>query len=540
MFSGVSGLRVHQTKMDVIANNIANVNTVGYKSSRVTFRDAFYQRIQGASGPNPDIGRAGTNPMQIGLGTSIGSIDTIMTQGLSQRTDRSLDIMIQGSGFFIVSDAYGTYFTRAGNIDLDSQMNMHINGMQLMGWDVVKNSVTGKYEVEKGPVKPLNLGGDKQNVPPEPTSIIDMIGNLNVDDLNDRNQTERTITFLDTVGNPYTVDVLMTFHNQPVSDVVTGFWTYEFKTMPTGRTGTTPEYAVLAYPNGDRTNPKQIAMHVGDQSNLNGISGTQVNPGELLSALVPKGILLFNTDGKLIGADTLTDTLFTAPIPLDPNTGIIPTPTIGPDGNVISPLPPVDLAAIRTLLTSPQSVAVYLAPAEQLDPPATFGKPSIPELTVDYGDITIDSQFKRIGQIDLNMRGLTQWGGKKTDLKFLEADGNRPGTLQDLAIGPDGKITGRYSNGMTRLLGQIPTAQFQNAAGLEKVGSNLFVVTTNSGPFDGVGDEGDIMGGALEMSNVDLSQEFTDMITTQRGFQANSRIITVSDDMLQELVNLKR
>ncbi|MDR1663309.1 MAG: flagellar hook-basal body complex protein, partial [Clostridiales bacterium] len=107
-------------------------------------------------------------------------------------------------------------------------------------------------------------------------------------------------------------------------------------------------------------------------------------------------------------------------------------------------------------------------------------------------------------------------------------------------ISTDGTIRGRYSNGVTRILGQIPVATFRNPAGLEKVGNNLFVTSANSGEFDGIGSTGRIMGGALEMSNVDLSQEFTEMITTQRGFQANSRTITVSDEMLNELVNLKR
>ncbi|MCL2709222.1 MAG: flagellar hook-basal body complex protein, partial [Defluviitaleaceae bacterium] len=182
----------------------------------------------------------------------------------------------------------------------------------------------------------------------------------------------------------------------------------------------------------------------------------------------------------------------------------------------------------------PPRMSLFITPETALDPRAAIGNIG------DTGMAAMNGTDAIRGVVSLDFTEFTQFDGERITAKILYRNGNAPGSLEDYSIGGDGKITGRYSNGETRLLGQIPVAKFRNPAGLEKVGSNLYVETANSGQFDGTGDTGDIMGGALEMSNVDLSQEFTEMITTQRGFQANSRVITVSDDMLAELVNLKR
>lgn len=519
LFSGVSGLRVHQTKMDVIANNIANVNTVGFKSSRVTFNDVFYQRIQGAAGPNAETGRAGTNAMQIGLGAGVASIDNVMTQGAAQRTDNAMDVMIQGNGFFVVSDGSGVYFTRAGNIGKDLQNNLHINGMQLMGWDV--QEVDGVYEVQKGPVKPISLSGTKEYMKPESTTLIDIMGNLNA--LEDP-IVNRTMEFYDSVGNLYTADVKFKYHPgidmtaelangdprytsdgieitdeqtgkvvgyEPISDHQSSYWDFEFLSNDEG--------LVLVYPDNDRTKPKTVALNVGDLTD-------DVDLTSGAAALNTKGILQFDTNGILQGY---------AAFSTDPSAAAVDSPEELKKG-------------------TPPRLNIMLAPVNVLDPTATFGEPSGDTIT--YGS-AIDMP---IGSISLDFSKFTQFEGEHTNAKCLYTNGNAPGTLEDISVGPDGRITGRYTNGRTRVLAQIPVAKFANPAGLEKVGNNLYATTPNSGQFDGTGEIGDIMGGVLEMSNVDLSQEFTEMITTQRGFQANSRIISVSDELLQELVNLKR
>ncbi|MCL2707486.1 MAG: flagellar hook-basal body complex protein [Defluviitaleaceae bacterium] len=523
--------------MDVIAHNIANVNTIGYKSSRATFMDAFYQRLQGASGPNPDTGRAGTNPLQIGLGVNLGSIDNIMTQGASQRTDNAFDAMIQGSGFFIVSDNTGTYFTRAGNIKVDSQYNLHINGMRLMGWDAVWSPEKGEYIIEKAPVKPLDLAGDKQYMPPRATTILELVGNLNPNELPPTGVVERTIALYDSDGTLFTVDMEFRYVDTRSGDnvVVDGgneigtlgspdfnnsVWIYTMKTDSAGN--------VYAYANGDRDNKFQISVLFPEMVSSGGGGGFD---GALYDDLT-HGYVVFDNTGSLYSFGSVLEY------------GPIATGTeyvLQPNSYNRSTGPVFD---------------VCFKPLEPLNPKAYFGdlinknqpitepgyNPGINETNGLYTPDrdTLDFYEAKAGIVKFDFTQFTGFDGEHITAKIFYKDGNAPGTLSDYAIGPDGTITGRYSNGVTRPLGQIPVAQFRNPAGLEKVGSNLFAVTNNSGQFDGVGDVGDILGGALEMSNVDLSQEFTEMITTQRGFQANSRVITVSDDMLAELVNLKR
>jgi flagellar hook protein FlgE len=543
LFSGVSGLRVHQTKMDVIANNIANVNTVGFKSSRVTFQDVFYQRVQGATGPNPETGRAGTNPFQIGLGVNVGSIDLLMSQGASQRTDNSLDLMVQGNGFFIVSDGSGVYFTRAGNVARDTEYNLHINGLKLMGWDAIKNPDTGKFEIQAGPVKPLNLSGEKQYMPPAPTTIMNVLGNLNA---NEDKVVTRTMEFYDTVGNKYVADVKYTYHPQegapgdqgePNSTLEYSYWDFEFDTLGG---------LVKVYPDNDRTNPKYIALNVGEFTAAATIDPSTDPP--TATGTLTKGTLVYDNFGMLIAYGPFANVAMTWDDTGITYTGIntiensfTKNATTGAleksgDGTLV--------LVNRTDPTKPPQLPILMVPVDVLDPTARFGGEGTPS----YGDYistttvggTNATKLYPIGAVKMDFSSFTQFAGEHTNAKMLYQDGNEPGTLADLSVGTDGKITGRYTNGKTRLLGQIPLAQFINPAGLEKVGNNLYVTSNNSGQFDGAGETGTIMGGVLEMSNVDLSSEFTEMITTQRGFQANSRIITVSDDMLQELVNLKR
>ncbi|GMQ62755.1 flagellar hook protein FlgE [Vallitalea maricola] len=429
MYSGVSGLRIHQTRMDVIGNNIANVNTTGFKSGRVTFNEIFSQTLQGASGASESIG--GRNPMQVGLGANISSIDTLMTEGAAQRTDNPLDMKIQGDGFFILKSAGGFKFSRAGAFRLDEVGNLvNPEGLNVMGWQPDAQGNIVKEKVSKIQIlKPENVFSK-----PTKTGKAHLSGNINKNDDNLTTPVSgptgiaTTFSIYDSQGYKYTVDARI---NSTVN---------------------TDEYTI------------RIDSIKDDKGNKISYS----NPAAL-------PIISFDSDGKLDITGTSSITL----------TGI----------------------------TNSNSGA-------------------------DFAEIEID------------LKGLTQFGGKTTvegvagDTDGLEA-GNPAGVIAGFDIGPDGKILGKYTNDQTKLLGQIALAKFQNPAGLQKSGNNLFEVTNNSGEFDGIGvdptaDGGSLNGGVLEMSNVDLSREFTDMITTQRGFQANSRIITASDEMLQELVNLKR
>lgn len=430
MYSGVSGLRIHQTKMDVIGNNIANVNTVGFKSSRVTFSEVFSQTIQGASGANENTG--GTNPMQIGLGAGISSIDVDMGEGAAQRTDNPLDLKIEGDGFFVVSDVTGNKFSRAGAFRLDESGNLVTpDGMNVMGWYpdpntglIAKNSVN-KLQI----LSPDNLYSE-----PTTTTEVTMSGNVNKNDaqlLPANGGVPFTTNIYDSLGYPYTVE------------------------MTLEETATPNQYDVIL-----------LANSVTDEN------GDPITNGG-------------------IGAGTVS-------ITFDPATGKV------------------------------------------TNAPATFAIPGLG---------TTFSTFPAAG-VNVDFGSITLFAGNTT-LEATAGDsdsfgaGNKAGSISGYEIGGDGQILGRYTNGESKLLGQVVIATFQNPAGLQKVGSNLFESTNNSGEFDGIGEDvtssgGSFNAGVLEMSNVDLSREFTEMITTQRGFQANSRIITTSDEILQELVNLKR
>ena len=497
LFSGVSGLRVHQNRMDVIGNNIANVNTVGFKASRMTFADAISQRISGASADNPETGRAGRNPMQIGLGVNMGGIDNIMTQGAAQRTDRPLDLTIQGDGFFIVSDQGGTFFTRAGNVDWNGH-RFSIGGMQLMGWNAIPDPRNpGQYIIQQGSVQPLETPATMHFMNPRPTTWVEATGNLRPSDaIHDEDMPgtyiiRRPVEFFDTVGNRYVKNVTFRWHpplNHPsvadldpppaiASNNTQSVWTFTFGEPDD------PPGLVTVFPGGRTNEGVQLQINIG-------------------------------------GGEPAQDTGFLLFTPLNGTLAHMGAGTAIP-GN-LNDVAIVNRVRQMTIGMSTTADGVLL-------PPSFPGNP-VPPSAIAGNVATIDWDF----------RAFRSQPGERTNARLSFMDGNPPGTLRDISIGPDGIITGRYSNGETRTLGQIPLAMFRNPAGMERVGNNLWLPTANSGWFDGVGDHGDLMPGTLEMSNVDLSSEFTEMIITQRGFQANSRIITTSDEMLIELVNLRR
>lgn len=435
LYSGVSGLKVHQTKMDVIGNNISNVNTTGFKASRVTFNEIFSQTISGASAPNADTGRAGTNAMQIGLGVNVSSIDTNMTEGAAQRTDIASDLKIEGDGFFIVGDGSGNYFTRAGAFRLDKEGTLATSsGLKVYGW-----GTNAAGAIEKGKVEPIEImSAENLYAEPKATSNVSFEGNLYTGDADGTNESiTKTIAFYDSLGNRFTTELNFKY------DTAAKEWNVSFPKTGTAVPATGDP---VMYMNGDTTNPISFSP-----------------PADF--------DLTFDTNGKLATA-------------------------------------------------SIQSINLTITPGTGFPVKSTFNT-----MKVDFTKLT---QFN-----------------EKTTAQSYTKDGLEPGNLTGYSIGTDGIITGKYSNGTEKKFGQIAVATFKNPAGLEKFGDNLFITTSNSGDFDGIGQDptaggGKLNAGVLEMSNVDLSSEFTDMITTQRGFQANSKIITTSDEMLQELVSMKR
>lgn len=442
MFSGVSGLKSHQTRLDVIGNNIANVNTVGYKSSRVTFAEVFNQTVKGAGAPDSSTGRGGSNPMQVGLGMGVSAVDTLFTRGSVQRTDNPTDISIEGDGLFVVKGGKDAsyMFTRAGNFTVDKMGNLVTSsGMNVYGWQYHEadpgNPGARLFDTEKN-VEAINLysdsyNGNKKIIAPKSTNEVALSGNVNMNDIATDDPVVLPLTVYDSFGNEYNIEVRF---QKSATDHI---WNYTVT---------------------DTETPESFAPVTG-------------------------GTIAFDTDP-------------------------------GREG--------------RALIATGGTDAAGNPPLERM---ITLGLHAVDASLTDV-------EFK------LDLSRLTQYA-TDSSAKSYSVNGYNSGTLVTFNIGSDGVITGIYSNGQQQPLGLIAVANFENPAGLQKVGDNMYMASTNSGDFKKAlkpGNEGagTLNPGTLEMSNVDLSKEFTEMITTQRGFQANSRIITTSDEILQELVNIKR
>ena len=405
LFSAVSGLRTHQTRMDVIGNNIANVNTPGYKTSRATFQEVFSQTLKGASSPSgtSTTERGGTNPMQVGLGVDVASIDTIQTPGNLQPTGRLTDLAIEGNGFFVVLDGETQAYSRVGVFSTDGDgVLVDYEGRKVLGW-VADSSGNLSPDRTGDNLKPLSIQIGS-NMPAKATENVQWIKNLDANSA--VNTIKKTaVTVYDSLGRTHTVQV--EFEKTGVNE-----WTWK-----------------ATYPD----------------------------------TLPASGTIKFKNDGSFDEVDH-----------------------------------------------------------------QTFG---------------FTPQGANAVSLKMDFSKLTQVAGPTT-VEAGAVDGWPTGTLESFSFDSTGVISGFYSNGKNLVLGQIALANFRNPAGLIKLGNSLFIESNNSGRVEigpaGTAGRGTVAPAALEMSNVDLAEEFTQMIITQRGFQANSRVITVSDELLQELVNLKR
>jgi len=479
LFSGVSGLKVHQTKMDVIGNNISNVNTVGFKSSSVTFSDVFYQTTQSATGPNATTGTSGRNAMQIGLGANVASVtSSITTPGGSQRTDNPFDVMIEGDGFFVVNSGGSNYFTKAGSFNVDAFGTLSTaSGATVMGWQVDEKD---PQKTVANAVSPLSImSPTNMYAEPEATTGVYISGNIDSKDTQIASDTGKivNITFFDKMGHSYTADL---------------------KVKQTE----------------EATNTYSVAVtDIKDEDGLSIFSKkiTDVETGNI--TYEASAINSFNFGGIEYQADAAEDgtvTIDTTDAPLMTFNGGTGTFVSVGDGS------------------TPGDTLDFAITADAGD-----GSNPFQAIAVDFSSITMYSTSGS-SSLKANKGGLDGIGA-----------GKKVGNMTGVSIDAAGKIFGKYDNGDSKLLGQIAVATFANPSGLEAVGNSMYAATQNSGEFDGIGQDpkqggGGLTTGVLEMSNVDLSAQFTDMITTQRGFQANSRIITTSDTLLEELINLKR
>lgn len=564
LYSGVAGLKTHQTRMDVIGNNIANVNTTAYKSSSMTFSELMSQTTQKASGANATTGVGGTNAKQIGLGVKAGAINTaITTQGSAQSTGNPFDIMITGDNFFVVSNGSENFFTRDGSFYVDGAGNLAMTstGYNVMGWGVDKT--TGN--IKQDTVTALRImSSANMTYPPEATSQANISGILDQNDKDVTSANGKTVNLniFDARGYSYTAK--FTF-KQSGGDKTNEYSMELSKLLDS--TGEEIDISKLEF--GNRSQQKmetKVTLNT-DAYKWDGKALKTVDGTTEVANLAD----IFNTDGSLItpaddaAAQKQQEALdaiakaYGYEGSTDEFLNLYITSAADPDKQLTMQELLGNMMAGKTTDVLPADGSAITMEGRYFEGTTVVFNKDTGKLESVGGSTTnlnVNAAFSALGgnfsdvTIDLSEctnydnKGTSTIGATSGDLDGL-GTGRRLGDMIGVSIQKDGMIYASYDNGMTKLLGQIATAAFANASGLEKEGDNLYSATLNSGEFDGIGVDitaggGYMSTGQLEMSNVDLSSEFTEMITTQRGFQANSRIITVSDTLLEELTNLKR
>jgi fagellar hook-basal body proteins len=550
--------------MDVIGNNIANVNTTAYKSSSMTFSELMSQTTQKASGANATTGVGGTNAKQIGLGVKAGAINTaITTQGSAQSTGNPFDIMITGDNFFVVSNGSENFFTRDGSFYVDGAGNLAMTstGYNVMGWGV--DETTGN--IKQDTVTALRImSAANMTYPPEATTKANISGILDENDKDVTSANGKTVNlnFFDARGYSYTAK--FTF-KQSGGDKTNEYSMELNKILDS--TGAEIDISKLKFGNrsqqkmetkvtlntdaykwdGKVLKTKDGTTEVANLADIFNQDGSLITPAD--DAAAQKQQKALDAIAKAYGYEGSTDEFLNLYI----------TSTANKDKQLtIQDLLGNMMAGKTTDVLPADGSAITMEGRYFEGTTVVFNKDTgkLESVGGSTTNLNVNAAFSALGgnfsdvTIDLSEctnydnKGTSTIGATSGDLDGL-GTGRRLGDMIGVFIQKDGMIYASYDNGMTKLLGQIATAAFANASGLEKEGDNLYSATLNSGEFDGIGVDitaggGYMSPGQLEMSNVDLSSEFTEMITTQRGFQANSRIITVSDTLLEELTNLKR
>lgn len=450
LYSAVSGLQNHQVRMDVIGNNVANVNTTGFKKGRVTFQDILSQTLTGAAKPSDE--RGGLNPRQIGLGMTVASIDTLMNQGSIQTTGKNTDLAITGEGFFTTKLGDRTFYTRSGNFIIDRDgMLVNPNGLKVQGWNAVTLQNGDRFVNTAAPIEDMRIPL-MEKLEARETSVVRLKSNLDI----------KTPVL---APNATPDDIIKNTHSTSI-DVVDPYGLKRRMVMNFQKVGLNQWRAVATI---DGIPDNNIKVNVGTVK-------TDTNNSMLIN---------FNTNGTIAS--------------IQEGAG-----------------------------ATPQTVAQGALTA-----------------TVSY--TLPDGQTRNfnmdVGSVGKVQDSITQFSSATTTRAYYQ-DGYEMSYLESFKIDDSGTITGSYSNSERRVIGQIAISAFTNPAGLTKEGESLYSESNNSGMPNmgtaGTQGRGKIYAGALEMSNVDLSETFTDMIVTERGFQANSRVVTTTDNMLQEILNLKR
>ena len=537
LFSGVSGLKNHQTRMDVIGNNISNVNTTGFKSGRVTFTDTLNQTLTGAS--RAAKGKGGTNPKQVGLGSVLGSIDTIFTNGSVQSTGKNTDLCLSGSGLFIVNDPSGTYYTRNGAFEFDEAGNYVLpgSGMFVKGW-MAKDGVLPESK-SAGNMANIVIPAGKA-MAAKATTVTNYSNNLNASSPMIR---EMEITYEDGSSAKLVTDKTTVVNINIPTDTTSASVTVkkadgslDLKTLTAANND---DYKLGGTFEGDTIVEIKYTTAAGVDTTVRDYVDFDEEP--------PAGSKKITAATLKLSDDTtqvVTSGKYTADhsIPLATTVNVY-------DSLGVEHVVPINIEksdkntwlaylAKTTLKEKGGDVKLEMEPVEIKFSEIGKFESGTGNLRLNYDASTAKAENQ---EINLNFSSLSQFSGSSTI--NVAADGNAAGNLSSVTIDSTGTITGTYTNGVVQAEAQVAVAQFYNPAGLTKTGNSLYQKSNNSGTatVSTAADLGvTITPSALEMSNVDVANEFSDMIITQRGFQSNSKIITVSDEMLETLINMKR
>ncbi|MCR5833307.1 MAG: flagellar hook-basal body complex protein [Selenomonadaceae bacterium] len=570
LFSGVSGLKSHQTRMDVIGNNIANINTVGFKGSRTTFSDMLSQTQSAASAPTDNLG--GINPKQVGLGGAVASIDLIFNDSSAQQTGKNTDLALSGNALFVLKNGEQTYYTRDGAFEFDEAGNYVLpgSGLRVQGWNATEDGTINSNAISTDIVVPVG-----KTMAATATTNIDYAGNLNKED--------SPIASIVYTFNPQLTDAekAALIEGGTAVEGITPVITADAdgNTTSVNVDGTNILAATIYLKNGEKVTVNSGYYEVGKTVPVTTLATIYDSLGgkHEITVLLDKDS---TTEDENL-TETAATNSFTGYTYTDGNGDTYPVTVTTDETTGTTTYTYVDSTGTKITVNETDCDKVYdnrwrvyIAPGVGQIGPASDEFTNKVEITDSSGSVTTATMnnlnflyfdglggFISNGQTEagaitfeysngngaddntavIDFTGLTQYASNTTS--FPTTNGNTSGILQSISIDSGGLIIGSYTNGLVRTEAQVAVAQFSNASGLTKVGTTTYTESTNSGVANikTMADLGvSVVASALEMSNVDLASEFSDMIITQRGFQANSKITTVADEMIETLINMKR
>lgn len=560
LFSGVAGLKVHQTRMDVIGNNIANINTIGFKSSRTTFSDMLSQIQSNAAAPTDT--RGGINAKQVGLGAAVESIDLLFNDASPQQTGKNTDLALSGNGLFVLKNGDQSYYTRNGAFSFDEQGYYVLpgSGLRVQGWNASAEGNLNTNALATDIVVPVG-----KTMEATATTEIDYNGNLDAQSLSitkisyttalggdaslvttDDGATPATTTSVN-VDTENVLAAVITLSDGTTRTVTSGYYevgkSIPITTIVTEYDSQGGKHEVTVLIDKDSTTAPPTDTSVEALSTATGvIVGGVTYPITGVDTTATTATAHY-TDAN--GADQ-TEVLSATNTVFDNRWRMYIVPEAGQKGPADSSFtntyvrseatgnPEADGSSSTGIMNDGKVAYVYFDTTGKY---VAHGQEEDPSIVFSYGDGNGSSSNTAV----IDLTGLTQYANNTTS--FPTTNGNTSGVLQSIAIDGSGIISGTYTNGLIRTEAQLAVAQFTNSAGLTKVGTTIYQESNNSGAANvkTIADFGlDVISSALEMSNVDLATEFSDMIITQRGLQANSKITTVSDEILETIVNMKR